>query len=294
VGRPGQALAWACFALAAGLVLNSLLGPLATGVIEYRYTETFRNQGIGLDAFALAIAAPLLLVAGRLSLRGNRAAGFLAIGPALMAAYMLPQYVLGAHYLEIAGNNEKFFPLHLGLFVLSAAVAAIAWTSLSAEDLLPASRRSRLWTGVLMLAVAAFLLLRYIPALVDVWAGQPSREYLDDPIAFWLIAFMDLGIVMPAALACGAALLTGVEGARKPAYAIVAWFALVGPAVAAMGFAMAINDDPNASLPGAIVFAAFGALFALLAVLIFRPLFRSTDAVSVRGRIRAGEALARR
>ena len=56
-----RSLALACFALALGVALNSLLGPLVTGVIDYRYTETFENQGIGLDAFALAIATPLLL-----------------------------------------------------------------------------------------------------------------------------------------------------------------------------------------------------------------------------------------
>ena len=248
-------LAGACFALGAGLALNSFLGPLVTGSIQYRYTETFRNQGLGLDAFTLVIAVPLLVIAGILARRGNLAAPFLALGPALMAAYMLPQYVLGAHYLEIPGNNEDFFPLHLGLFSLSAGVAVFAWMSAEHESLPHASRRAQVWTGVLLFGIAAFLLLRYIPTLVDLWRRQPSNEYLEDPIAFWLIAFMDLGIVMPAAIACGVALLKGVESARKPMYAIVGWFALVGPAVAAMGFAMVINNDPHASLSGAVAFA---------------------------------------
>jgi hypothetical protein len=125
--------------------------------------------------------------------------------------------------------------------------------------------------------VAAFLLLRYIPSLLDIWQDRPSDEYLLDPIAFWLIAFMDLGIVMPAALACGIALLKGVESALRPMYAIVGWFALVGPAVAAMGFAMLVNDDPNASFGGAIAFAVYGGAFALLAGYLFRPLLRMEE-----------------
>ncbi|HWO73376.1 MAG TPA: hypothetical protein VNN21_07440 [Dehalococcoidia bacterium] len=272
-------LATGCFLLAAGLAVNSLLGPLAFGVIDYRYTETFENQAIGLDAFSLAIAGPLLLVAGALALRGYVVAPFLALGPSLMAAYMLPQYVLGGHYDTLPGNNEDFFLLHLGLFVLSVGVAVVAWTSVDAGRLPPASARSRRWTGVLMPAVAVFLALRYLPTLMDIWQGRPSEEYLEDPIAFWLIAFMDLGIVMPAALACGVALLSGAEGARKPMYAIVAWFALVGPAVAAMGFAMSANDDPNASLGSAIVFAVYGAAFASLAAFLFRPLFEGPAAI---------------
>lgn len=86
--------------------MNSVLGPLVTGVIDYRYTETYENQGIGLDAFALVIAAPLLVAAAALARNGHSAAPFLALGPALMAAYMFPQYVLGAHYIELTGNNE--------------------------------------------------------------------------------------------------------------------------------------------------------------------------------------------
>jgi hypothetical protein len=45
-----------------------------------------------------------------------------------------------------------------------------------------------------------------------------------------------------------------------------------------MGFAMEVNDDPNASLTSAIVFAAYAAAFALLAAYLFLPL------LSVHGR----------
>jgi hypothetical protein len=85
---------------------------------------------------------------------------------------------------------------------------------------------------------------------------------------------MDLGIAMPAAAVCGLLIWKGVEAAMRPTYAIVGWFALVGPAVAAMGFAMEINDDPNASLGMAWVFAVYGAAFVLLAAFVFRPLFK--------------------
>jgi hypothetical protein len=266
-------LALTSFSLALGLAINAVLGPLLTGMIDYRYTETFENQGIGLDAFALVIAAPLLILAGLLSLRGHQAAPVLALGPALMAAYMLPQYVLGAHYVELPGNNEDFFLLHLGLFVLSGAVAVIAWRSIDTIELPNVSRRFEVESAMLLLAVAVFLLLRYVPFLFDVSRGDPGSEYRDDAVALWLIALMDLGIVLPIAIASGVALLLRVGTARKPMYAVLGWFALVGPAVASMGFAMVLNDDPHASVVGAVAFAGIGGGFALLAAYIFRPLF---------------------
>jgi hypothetical protein len=269
-----RALAIGCLALATALGLNSVLGPLLLGIIDYRYTETFENQGIGLDAFALAFAVPLLLLAGILARVGHRAAGFLAIGPALMSAYMMPQYVLGAHYLELPGNNEDFFAFHLGLFVLSMAVSALAWHSAAVAQLPPSTSQFRRWTAILMLAVAAFLLLRYLPTLIDIALEHFTEEYQEDPIAFWAIAFMDLGIVMPIALFTGFCLLRGSQSAVKLMYAVVAWFALVGPAVAAMGFAMLLNDDPHASLSATIVFAVYGAIFAALAIYLFRSFFK--------------------
>ncbi|GAB4330381.1 MAG: hypothetical protein Kow0010_15340 [Dehalococcoidia bacterium] len=268
-------LALACVALAAGLATNALLGPLATGIIEYRYTETYENQGIGLDAFALAIGAPLLLAAAALTWRRHVAGPLLALGPSLMSAYMMPQYVLGAHFDDLPGNNEDFFLLHLGLFILSAGVGVLAWTTVDERRLPVASSRYRRYTGGLLFAVTVFLILRYLPALADIWRDNPSSEYLDDPIAFWLIAFMDLGIVMPVAAAGGIALLAGVARARKVMFAVVTWFALVGPAVASMAYAMDVNDDPNASRGGAIAFTAFSVSFVVVAMWIYRPLFRA-------------------
>jgi hypothetical protein len=40
---------------------------------------------------------------------------------------------------------------------------------------------------------------------------------------------------------------------------------------------MAINGDPNASLASSIVFAAYGAVFAVLAAYLFRPFFGSPE-----------------
>lgn len=270
-----RSLALLCVSLSLGLAANALLGPLVAGVIDYRYTETFGNQGLGLDAFTLALVVPALILAGLLSARGNSGAPFLALSSALMAMYMLPQYVLGAHYNELPGNNEDFFLLHLGLFVLGGVVAFVAWRAVDSDRLPSGSRRSQIWTGTLLFVMAAFLALRYIPFLFGMWNGHASAEYLNDPLALWLIAFMDLGMIMPVAIACGASLLLRNESARKPTYAIVGWFAFVGPAVAAMAFTMKLNGDPNGSLGGAVAFTVYGVIFALVAAYLLRPLFRT-------------------
>jgi hypothetical protein len=267
-----RTVAGACFALAAMLVLVALLGPLLTGTIEYRYTETYENQVIGLDAFALIVAAPLLLAACALTLSGRALGPLLALGPALMAAYMAPQYVLGAHYDAIPGNNEDYFLLFVALFIVAAGTAIAAWRATAREALPPWPARRRRWVALLLFGVAAFLIARYVPILADIWAGEPGDEYEGDPIAFWLIAFLDLSVALPAAVVAAVAAFRGAPGVTTLMLAVVGWFALVGPAVAAMAIAMAARDDPHASTGGAVAFIVFSVVFVAVAAVVYWPL----------------------
>jgi hypothetical protein len=114
-----------------------------------------------------------------------------------------------------------------------------------------------------------------VPALADAMSDRPADAgYLAGPTFFWAIAMMDLGIFLPATVAACAGLLRGTTWAPKAMYAVVGWFGLVGPAVAGMAIAMYMNDDPNASAGVAVFMTALGLAFALLAVILYRPLFR--------------------
>jgi len=86
---------------------------------------------------------------------------------------------------------------------------------------------------------------------------------------FWTIILLDLGVVVPAGLAAGGGHLRGGTAlAWKTAYAVVGWFALVGPAVAAMGVAMRLDDDPGASAGTLALFVTMGVTAVALAAWI--------------------------
>jgi hypothetical protein len=84
---------------------------------------------------------------------------------------------------------------------------------------------------------------------------------------------MDLGVVVPAAIATAVGLLRRAPAAARAMYALFGWFALVPPSVAAMAVAMVLRHDPNATTGGTIVFIAVAAVFAAFAVGVFWPLF---------------------
>lgn len=254
----------------------ALLGPLVTDVIRYRTSHTTLNQISGGDAAALFVVAPVSIAVGLLALRGHRAAPVLALAPSIFAGYTYAQLAVGNEYLRLPGNTERWFPLLLGVFVLAGALAVGAWGAVDVADLPPMSRRTRRFAGGVLLFITAFLVLGlHLGSYVDAVRDHPTRvEYVSSPTAFFLVKFMDVGIVAPACLAVGIGLLRGRGWAPAPMYALVGGFTLLGASVSAMGITMVARDDPDGSLAtvaGALVVT--GLLVALTAHL-YRPLLR--------------------
>src|SRR5829696_1061114 len=106
-------------------------------------------------------------------------------------------------------------------------------------------------------------------------SGNPVEPgYTAGPTFFWAIALLDLGVFLPATVATCVGLRRRADWARKALYLVGGWFGLVGPAVAAMAIAMKLIDDPNASVAGAVSMTALGVAFAVLALVLYRPLLR--------------------
>jgi hypothetical protein len=262
-------------AIALGLVAVALLGPLVSGVIDYRVTETLRNQTIGLDFVSLVAVAPLALGAAFLVVRG-RALGFaLALGIGAYSAYMLLQCVVGPDYAHQRGNNERLFPLALLLFASGWAVALAAWNALDGDALPLSPRRARLLSRVVLPALALLAFGRYIPSLADWMSSSPKdKVYLAGPSFGWAIALLDLGVFLPLTVAACVGLNRRRPWATKALYTAVTWFGLVGPAVAAMAITMAVNNDPNGSTGNAVFMSVLGLAFLALALVVYQPLLR--------------------
>jgi hypothetical protein len=266
-------LAFGLVVIALGLAAVALVGPLMSGVIDYRVSETLKNQTVGLDAVSLFVVAPLAFVAAGLVLRG-RVVGFaLALGIGAYTSYMFTQYILGPDYGHLAGNNERLFPLCLILFAAGWLVALAAWNAIDSERLTSSRQRERLLGRVILPALALVAFVRYLPSLADWMSAHPTdKSYLAGPSFSWAIAMLDPGVFLPVTAATCVGLAGGRAWARKALYAVVGWFGLVGSAVAAMAIAMIVNGDPNGSAGMAIFMTALGLAFLALAIVLFGPL----------------------
>lgn len=274
VGR--RWLALGLFVLGAGAALVALLGPLVGDVIRYHASEGAVNQIVGGDVAGLVLVAPLSVLAGALVWRGHRAGPVLALGPAVYALYMYSQLSLGGDFVH-PGNSERFFLLYLGLFVIAGVIAIRAWTMINADRLPSTARWVDRTLGIFFLVVALFLVGGlHLPGLVDAWADQPtSTEYLADPVVFWLVKFMDLGIVVPVLVVTGVGILGARPWVAKVKYAAVGWTALLGSSVAGMAIMMQLTGDPASTVANTIVFSFFAAVALGMAAVVYVPLVRS-------------------
>jgi len=259
-------------ALGCSIALCSLLGPLALGLIVYRTSVAAERQIVGADAAGLFVSAPVSIAIGVLLLRGRREVAVLGMAPAVFAAYTYMQLAVGNEFLHRPGNVEKFFPLLVAVFVLAGAVAVGAWTVSSRLPLPVTSRRLNHVAGATLLGVAAFVAIGlHLPTYLDAVSGLPVNVgYLGSPTAFWLVKFMDLGLVTPVAVAVGIGLLRDRAWARRPMFAIVGGYALLGVSVAAMAAVMLLADDPDASLGTLAGSVLTAALLLALAGTLYR------------------------
>lgn len=269
-------LALGLFLLGSGAALVALLGPLVGDVIRYHASEGAVNQIIGGDVAGLVLVAPLSVLAGVLVWRGHRAGPVLALGPAVYALYMYSQLALGGDFVRYSGNSERFFLLYLGLFVIAGAIAIRAWTMIDVYRLPATARWVDRTLASFFLVVALFLVVGlHLPGLVDAWADQPtSTEYLADPVVFWLVKFMDLGIVVPALVVTGVGILRARPWVTKTKYAAVGWTALLGSSVAGMAIMMQVTGDPASTIANTVAFSVFAVIALGMAAVVYVPLMR--------------------
>lgn len=273
--QEGRPLAWVLTALGIGLVSAPVLGPLGLGVMEYRTSPTTLNQLLGSDAAALLVVAPLCFVAAYLVSRDRQAAPPFAAGIGGYAVYTYTQVIAGQEYLRLPGNVERFFPLLLAIFILAGSALVLAWGRLPEDLPRPSWRLERLAGWVLVLLSAFLVLGLHLRSMITAWTDPESlTEYVSAPTPFWLVKLMDLGIVVPVAIATGIGLLQGHSWARRVLYPLLTGYALLSVSVSAMAVVMIARDDPDSSLGLAAGFCLFTLALLALVVALYRPLLR--------------------
>jgi len=252
-------------AMGGGLAASAVLGPLVLNVIKFHVSDTMENQVVGGDVASLVVAAPAAFAAGVLWMRGHRLAPALALAPSLYSIYYAVSLVVGEQYDRYPGNNEKFFPLYLGLAILGGVISARVWSELGTEELPDPGAGLRRTTAGVLIALGGLLGLAWARSIWGVTTGTNlTQEYLGDPNVYWTIKLLDTAVIIPASLATGIGLWMHKRTAVKAAYGIIGFLTCQGAAVAGMAVVMERRSDPAASMPFLVVISVGTVALAVL------------------------------
>ncbi len=271
----------------------ALLGPLVLNVIHYPTSQSAIWQAMGADAANLLIMVPTLVIGGSLLLlRRDGAKYFLVLAPVTLFSLAL-EAGAGQEWSLYPGNAERFAWLYI-VEIIVALVLLVGVLPLFSDRDAPAFPRRglRIYVAFVTLLLVLFTVM-WLQELVQVSAtgNTATGSYLNAPVAFWTVRFLDLGVTIPLGFLGMYLMLTK----PKRAYALVllffGFFVTMGTAVTAMAVVMLANHDPEAQAGAAVIFPLLTVMaWAGLLYLVKDKLPWSRRAREVRERAASAEA----
>lgn len=252
------------------LLLMAALGPMGTGDIVYRTSESALYQNQGQDLADIFLIAPLLLIGGALQLMRRDSAKYILVLTPITLMYTGLSLGIGQEWATYPGNVESYFWLFLSLIIGGLVLLVGTLSQFTAADA-PRFKRKGLRTFVILTGLALLL-------FAAMWIGQVNEviatgdlsdgSYSDAPNVFWVIRYLDLGISMPVGLLALFLLWSRPERAYGLVLLFFGFFITMAVTVNAMALVQVLNHDPAAASMGPGI-----AIFPVLAVLSFVGLF---------------------
>jgi hypothetical protein len=264
---PWYATAVLAFICAATIIATAILGPLVTGLITYRTSQSGVWQIQGNDLSNLILMAPFLIVGGILQLAKKSAAKYLLVLTPITLMYTGLSYGIGQEWGNpaYAGNAEQFFWLFLTLIIGGLLLLVGSLQMFTEEDAPEFGKRGlRIYVAVFALFFLVFAVMWVSQILQVINTGDlGGSAYFSAPVVFWTIRYLDLGFSIPLGLF---ALFLLASKPRK-AYSLVLLFfgfgLTTGTAVNTVAIFEVLNHDPSVSgtaASGLVIFPILGIL----------------------------------
>ena len=254
--------------LGALLMIAAALGPLVAGRVRFHMSSDAQVQYVGGEIVTIAVGA-VLLVSAFGWWAGWHWVPAVATGVTAYVAYTFATVVAGQEYGRYAGNVEKAFPLYAAISAAAVALLVIAFRAVASDGDSQVPHRA---TGWVLVTIGVLIALLWVGQLAGYYRTGPTHEYQTATSLFWLIKYLDLGIVIPLAVLTGVLQWSPSPGTDAAAVTMGLLSCLL-LAICFMGLEMLHRGTPGASWPLAI-----GALVLLLppAALWVRCLVRGT------------------
>ncbi len=250
--------------LGALLVIAAALGPLMSGIVRFHLSEDALIQYVGGEIVTLVLAV-VLLVAVPAWWTGAPWAAAVSAGGCAYVVYTMATVVAGQDYDRYPGNAEKAFLLYAAI-----TATAVVLLVLAARLLVESGGRGavpRQATAWLLLGLGIVFALIWIGQAVGHYRQGPSQEYESATALFWLVKYLDLGVVIPLLVMIGIGQRVGSSVVDAAAVAALGFMAWMLAALVAMAVEMVRRGAPGGSW---VLVGAFLVLLAPTALVLSR------------------------
>ena len=244
VGRTSEA-AGAVLALVLSVLLltATVLGPLVTDRVRFHMSSDALVQYIGGEIVTLLVAVVLLASVPAWWL-GHHWPSAIAVGAAAYVVYTYATVVAGQEYDRYPGNVEKAFLLYVAITAAAVALLVTSFRALMAVGDLSGPRQL---TGWVLIAIGAIVALLWLGQLAGFYRTGPTQEYQTATALFWLVKYLDLGIVIPLAITTGLLQRTPSTLTDAAAVAMLGFLTWLLAALFFMAVEMLRRGTPGAS-----------------------------------------------
>jgi hypothetical protein len=245
VGRAPQSAAAAVLSLVLGLLLvtATVLGPLVGDRIRFHMSSDALVQYVGGEVVT-AIVAVVFIASAPAWWLGQQWPSGVAVGATAYIVYTFATVVAGQEYDRYPGNVEKAFLLYAAITAAGVALLVISFRTLVAAGTLDGPRHL---TGWVLIAIGAIVALLWLGQLAGFYRTGPTPEYETATSLFWLIKYLDLGLVIPLAVITGLLQRTSSPGTDAAAVTMLGFLTFLLAALLFMAVEMLRRGTPGAS-----------------------------------------------
>lgn len=182
------------------LLVAAVLGPLGLGRISLHVSGEALAQYTGGELLAVALAVAFLASIPSW-LAGSPWPPALAAGACAYVIYTYLTLVVGQEYGRYPGNAEKAFFLYAAITACAVLLLVLSVRSLLAVGpVSPVPRQVTMW---LLIGVGVLFALLWLGQLAGFYRNGPSEDYTTATALFWVVKYLDLGVVIPLLVVTG-------------------------------------------------------------------------------------------
>lgn len=260
------------------LIYLSANGPFYLNTIKYKTSFSAISQIKGQDIINLYLIAPLLITGGLSHILNKKISRYIIILTPVYLMYYGLSMGIGMEWgsTSYSGDSEKL-TFHFLFLIISGLVTMMYSYSLfkPAKNINFNKKNLTIYSVIFVIFILLFSSM-WLKEVILVMDGNCPVSYDLNPVLFWVIRYLDLGFTIPLGFLSVYLLWTRPGSAFPVQLLFYGFFMTTVTAVCSMGFLMYIDNAPDFSFDGLLVFLA-------LAVIVFTGFVYILKTYKIRG-----------